>query len=186
MQTDELLTSSPDSSNTMLAAVRVNDVYSFRYNEKESKNRFSPYHCFDGQLIVKQRENGKFYLVDTYWGSKYNQFTAYQDMKIKTIEQALEQGELTFRCNLDEVEEIKEWETAYYDDSDFYNLSYQSGCYKYFVKKKGAQRSKEKMLQSIKQKITDTEYKRDSAIRELQSLSDRLNKIESGDTTVYI
>lgn len=177
---------SPSNTNAVLAALRVNDVYSFRYNEHELKKRFSPYHCFDGQLVVKKRNNGEFYFVDTYWGSKYDKFEAYSDMKRKSIEQALEEGTLNFICNLDDVDEIKEYEIVYYDDNDFHNLSYQSGCYKYFVKKKDAIRSKEKMLQSIKQKIEETEYKRDSAIRSLEDLKQRLLKIESGDTSVYI
>jgi hypothetical protein len=174
------------AASAVLAALRVNDVYSFRYNEHELKKRFSPYHCFDGQLVAKQRENGEFYFVDTYRGSKYDKFTTHGDMKRKSIQQALGEGTLTFICNLDEVDEIKEYETVYFDDDDFYNLSYQSGCYKYFVKKKDAIRSKEKMLQSIKKKIEETEYKRDSAIGFLEKLKQRLLKIENGDTGVYI
>lgn len=181
-------TSAGIEQNRLLAAVQFNenDVFSFRYNEAELKARFSPHHCFDGQFIVKVNSKGEKYFVDTYWASKYDGFTAYQDVKSRTIDEALSQGELTFRCNLNDVEEIKEWEKEYYDDEDIFNLSYQHSCYSYFVKKKGAVKSQAKMLQSIKTKIEEAEYKKQSAERDIVRHNDTLKKIEAGDTSVYL
>lgn len=164
---------------------RENDVYLFRYNEAELKARFSPYHCFDGQLIVKVNSKGEKYFVDTYWASKNDGFAGFQEgVKSKTIDEALSQGELTFVCNLNDVEEIKEWEREYYDDEDIFDLSYQHHCYSYFVKKKGAVRSQAKMLQSIKTKIEEAEYKKQLAERDIVKFNEILKKIEAGDTSV--
>ena len=60
MQSVESMQSSGNIANAVLPAVqfKVKDVFSFRYNEEETKKRFEPYHCFDGQFIVKQSENG--------------------------------------------------------------------------------------------------------------------------------
>jgi hypothetical protein len=188
MQNDNLKNEIPTCDNTGLATVqfKVNDVFSFRYNEEETKKRFEPYHCFDGQFIVKQRENGELYLMDTYWASKYDGFKHWSDYKWKTIEDAQKQGTLTFICNLDEVEEIQEHDLQYYADEDLFNLSYQHGCCKFYVKRKGAKRSIDKMLQSIRQKIEDEHSKIRSAENSLKWLNETLKKIEAGDTSVYL
>ena len=188
MQSIKSMQPSGNIANAELPAVqfRVNDVFSFRYNEEEARKRFEPYHCFDGQFIVKQRENGELYLMDTYWASKYDGFRHRSDCKWKTIEDAQKQGELTFRCNLDEVEEIREHELQYYDDEDLFNLSYQHDCYEFYVKRKGAERSIDKMLQSIKHKIEDAEYRKKSAEWDIERYTETLAKIEGGDTTVYL
>lgn len=164
--------------NDIQIELKVNDVYSFRYNEEEIKKRFEPYHCFDGQLVVKKRHGGDLYLVDTYWGSG--------DNRTFTLEKALNEGTLTFKCNLDEVENIREHEFGYYDDSDLFNLSHQHGCYKHYTKRKGAERSKGKMLDTINKKISDTEYEIQWAQRNLIGLNERKQKIIDGDTTTYI
>jgi hypothetical protein len=158
--------------------LKVNDVYSFRYNEEEIKKRFEPYHCFDGQLVVKKRHDESLYLVDTYWGSG--------DNRVFSLEKALKEGTLTYKCNLDDVETIREHEFGYYADDDLFNLSHQHGCYKHYAKKKGVERSKEKMLETINKKISETEYEMDYAARNIISLNERKQKIIDGDLTTYI
>ena len=174
MTTDETTTKTAIDGNTLFAEVklRVNDVYSFRYNEAEVKKRFEPYHCFDGQLIVKER-NSKLILEDTYWG--------YGDNRTFTLEEALQEGTLTYKCNLDEVEEIKKHELSYYADEDLFNLSHQHGCYSKYAKRKGAQRNKEKMLAILTQQIADEKSKIEWAQRSLVSLNEKLQKLEEGD-----
>jgi len=188
MENVNLKNKTPTCGNTGLATVqfKVNDVFSFRYNEEETKKRFEPYHCFDGQFIVKQRENGELYLMDTYWASKYDNFKHWSGYKWKTIEDAQKQGTLTFICNLDEVEEIREHDLQYYADEDLFNLSCQHGCCKFYVKRKGAKRSIDKMLQSIRRKIEDEHSKIRSAENSLKWLNETLKKIEAGDTSVYL
>jgi hypothetical protein len=95
--------------------IKLNDVYKFRYHEEvRNKKAFDPYWCFDGQLIVKENKNG-LYLEDTYWSSDSRKFT---------LEEALQDGILTFVCNLDDVIECREYNLQYYEDEDTFNLSY--------------------------------------------------------------
>ena len=96
-------TSAGIAQNPVLAAVqfRENDVFNFRYKPEEAKKRFETYHCFDGTLVVKKYSNDKLYLVDTYWCGG--------DNKTFTPDEAIEKGELTFLCNLDEMVDIKKW-----------------------------------------------------------------------------
>lgn len=168
------------AQNPVLAAVqfRVNDVFNFRYKPDEAKKRFEPYHCFDGTLVVKKYSDDKLYLVDTYWSSG--------DSRTFTPDEAIEKGELTFLCNLDEMVDIKDYETLYYDDADIVKMHIHAGYRSRFLIKKGTQRSQAKMLQSIKQKIEDEHSKIRSAENSLKWHNETLKKIEAGDTSVYL
>lgn len=180
MKKSELTTENPAGAKPVLAAVQFkeNDVFNFRYKPEEAKKRFEPYHCFDGTLIVKKYSDGNIFLVDTYWSSG--------DNRTFTPEKAIEQGELTFLCNLDEMVDIKEWETLYYDDADIVKLHIHAGYRSRFLIKEGTQRSQAKMLQSIKQKIEDEHSKIRSAENSLKWYNETLKKIEAGDTSVYL
>ena len=160
------------TDETTTVKLRVNDVYSFNYNAVEVEKRFDPYHCFDGQLIVKEI-NGKLILKDTYWGSG--------DNRTFTLEKALQEGTLTYKCNLDEVEEIKEYELSYYADEDLFNLSHQHGCYSKYAKRKGAKRNKEKMLAVLTKQIAGEKRKIEWAQQSLVTLNEKLQKLEEGD-----
>lgn len=166
--------------NAVLAAVQFkeNDVFEFRYKPEEVKKRFEPYHCFDGTLVVKKYDNGKIYLVDTYWSGG--------DSRTFTPEKAIEQGELTFLCNLEEMVDIKEHEMLYYDDADIVKMCIHAGYRSRFLIKKGTRRSQSKMLQSIRQKIEDEHSKIRSAENSLKWYNETLKKIEAGDTSVYL
>lgn len=157
--------------------LKVNDVYSFTYRPEVAKDKFEPYHCFDGQLIVKQYDSGKFYLEDTYWTSNNRTFTRTE---------ALKQGFLKFKCNLDDVDEIIQCDVIYYEDKDIVNLSHQHGCYKRFVLKKGAKRSKKKMLFAAKKMISDHENKINYSSREIEQLKEKIKKIKSNNLDIYL
>jgi hypothetical protein len=160
--------------------IKVNDVYDFRFKEELAKKMFEPYHCFDGQLIAKQSHDGALILEDTYWGSSGGN-------KKYTISDAQELGTLTFKCNLDEVEIIKRGDLQYYSDSDLFDLSQQHSCYPKYGKKKGAEKSKEKMAAVIAEKIASAEHNIESANRDIIRLKATLSKIESGELEgVYI
>lgn len=157
---------------------KENDVYYFRYNAEEVKTMFNPYHCFDGQLIVRKKENGELYLEDTYWGSGGN--------RRFTIEAAQKEGVLTFKCNLNDVETVSKHDLQYFDHVDLFDLSHQHGCYKSYAKRKGAQRSKEKMLAVIAEKIESNESEIRSAKRNIERLNESKAKLDAGEINIYI
>ncbi len=161
--------------------LKVNDVFRFRFSAEEIKKRPYPWHCFDGQLVVRARKDGSLYLVDTYWA-----FGSYGDSKSFSLEAIENIGTIEYVCNLDDVEKMNEWENMYYSDEDIFNLSYQAGCYKYWVKKKGAVRSLDKMLKSVTEKIEQAERDIKSAEWRKSCLEESKAKIESGDSSVYI
>lgn len=180
MENVDLKNETPTCGNTGLATVQFkeNDVFEFRYKPEEEKKRSEPYHCFDGTLVVKRNDNGEIYLVDTFWGGGKN--------RAFTPEEAIEQGELTFLCNLEEMVDIEEHETLYYDDADIVKMCIHGGYCNRFLIKKGTQRSQSKMLQSIRRKIEDEHSKIRSAENSLKWLNETLKKIEAGDLSVYL
>jgi len=150
------------------------DVYGFRYSEVRS---FDPSWCFDGQLVCRKDREGNLYLEDTYWNSNGICFT---------LEKALKEGKLTFRFNLNEVEETNKDCVLYYDPKDIFNFSHQHGCYVSWRIKKGAKKSKEVMLNSINEKITEAYRKLASVVRDIELLSEKKTKVDGGNLSIYI
>lgn len=160
--------------------IRQYDFFSFQEHGRTS------HHCWDGQLVACTREDGSIYLADTYWASKYDKFQRGGDRKWFKIEDVEDKGSLKFICNLDDVEEIRKEEMAYYAEDDVFNLSYQHNCYGFFVKKKGAEKSQASMIELAKYKLQEAIGKKSSAEAAIVRLNDVLKKIEEGDTTVLI
>jgi len=156
--------------------IKENDFFHFRTTKVDS-------HCFEGLLMAMKYENGEIYLADTFWG------IGNTSGKTFTIAQAEEKGELKFYCNLNDIEPISDVEANYYNDKDIFLLSRQHACVescRYYYKRKGAQRSKEKMLQTITEKIDSAEREAKWLLNDVIRLTGIKAKIESGDTTVYI
>ena len=156
--------------------IKENDFFHFR-----SKKRSS--HCFEGLLRAVKYENGEIMPCDTFWGINDGSGV------ILTIAEAETEGELKFYCNLNEIEKIPNHERDYYDDKDIFVLTRQHACSDsciYSFIKKGAQRSKEKMLSTITEKIDEAQRKANCLLRDVEQLTEIKAKIEAGDTTVYL
>jgi len=156
--------------------IKENDVFNFRYKEEIVEQIKEPYWCFDGQLIARKYK-GKILLVDTYWASENKQFTP---------KEAKEMGELTFKCNLNDIKKCSECDLVYYADKDIFNLSHQHGCYKDFYIKKDAKRNKEKMLTELHERMEKAKRDLEKIGREIESLSGKITKIKSGELGIYI
>jgi len=87
---------------------------------------------------------------------------------------------------LKNVREIQEWELDYYDDEDVFDLSEQHGCYKKFFLRKGAKKSKEKMLRVINEKIENTRKEIEGLIWDIERFAETKTKIENNDLDVYL
>lgn len=140
--------------------LREGDVFRFSYSTEYRAKLFMPDHCFDGQLVALDYCES-IILFDTYWllGSK-----PCGDAMRFTQEEALARGELTFVCNLNDVEVIDTWFAQYYDDADVFDLSYQHQCYPYFAIRKGAERSQSKIFRKIEEKMQEERRSIESAI----------------------
>ena len=156
--------------------MKVNDVYKFRYNEDYTKQNFEPYHCFDGILVVRKGKND-LYFEDTFWSSDTSKFPiTYFENK----------GDLTFLCNLDNVEEISEYYVKYYDDVII--LGMHKGYHTKYYIQKGQQRSKSKIIKEIEKKIFDDEETVKYALDRIERSKKLLEEINNGKNIneVYI
>ena len=112
--------------------MKEGDVYKWYYKndaEYRRNNSSTAYWCMDNKAVV---HNGN--LIDTYW--------LYMD-KERIVESStcrhvnVDDVDLEFVCNLNDVEFIDKWQTEDYDK--VYNLSRQKNCYPLYAIDKGAQ-----------------------------------------------
>ena len=159
--------------------IREGDVFYFRYKPEIEKKIAFPYECFDGQLVAKKYTDGSIYLQDTYWGLDY------PSNRIFTPEEAKEQGTLEYRFNLNDVEKGIESDLNYYHDNDVFLFNHQHGRYSEVYVRKGAKRSKEKMLSVVNQKIKETKKKNEKLLQELIKLGELKGRIEMCDLDIH-
>ncbi|MGJ0846534.1 hypothetical protein ACR77J_07590 [Tissierella praeacuta] len=161
--------------------LKLGDIYSFRYKYEYIKDKAGdPYHCLDGQLIVKKDINDKLYLQDTYWGGI--SLDDDYDSRVFTLESALKLGELEFICNIENIERIKEYEMDFYADEDAFNLSHQHRCYKAYYKKKDSQKCPKKMEEVLLYKIERAKSEIKSKEIDINRFRRELETVREGKT----
>lgn len=149
----------------MKIKLKKGDVYEFRWSAEEREKEVyggALRHCFESLLVVMQ---GSFYdrdsdeykdelrLVDTFWGVNRRDTNT-----VFTLKDAERRGNLTFYCNLDEIEKIKQYEIDEYEDKDLFRLHDQHACSEscvYWYKKIGAKKSPEKKIKAIENRMTE-------------------------------
>lgn len=151
--------------------MRLNEVYRFSYSAEARAAMFEPHHCFDGQLIVRARDDGSLFLHDTFWGGSGG--------RTFTLEEARAKGELTFVCNLDDVEKIKDYEAPYYAEGDVFNLTSHHGHSKRFVKRKGALRSRDAILAHLHERLSSARREVDSAVSRVEWMAREIQRVET-------
>lgn len=164
------------------AEPRAGDIYRFCYNAAERERLgFSANHCFEGYLHARELAGGLM-LVDTYWG--FN-----GDGRAFTPAEAGKKGTLTFYCNLNDVEPIKDYEQVYYSDADLFTVSEQHACVPrcvHWFTRKGAVRNAEKMLRVISERIANAERKIKYATDDIQQFTEKRQQVEAGNLEVYL
>ena len=162
--------------------IRAGDVFSFSYHSTGEQGWDSRTHCFEGTLIAQEVDD-RMILVDTYWGIGDTSGRRF------SLEDAEKQGTLTFRFSLNDVEPIQEWEREYYADDDIFRISRQHACIPSCVawyKRTGVQRSRDKILDVLRQKIHEQRREIECAVGRIERLAGVQAKVEAGDTNVYI
>lgn len=107
------------------------------------------YHCFNWTFKVSHRESDDaWFMVDTYFNDKY----------IELTDENFDEFEFLFDFNeVDKHSGKNIWE---YDENDYWHVAVDSGGMycggKYFLRK-GAQKSKEKVLERIQNEIEELE-----------------------------
>lgn len=160
------------------------DVFRFTYSAEaweRAQNRIGHGDlrwCFDGQLVFR---GGRFY--DSYWGLD----RGVVDGRSLTVGEAVSDGTLAFVCNLGEVERLRGGQSEYelYADGDAFDLSYNHGCHKHYVKRIGAKKNPEKMRAAVHRRVQDARDAIDRGLRNLENAVQRreelLSRIEAGE-----
>lgn len=144
-----------------IRVLREGDVFAFAYHQAEhEKARGDLNWCFDGQLVYRGGDR----LVDTYWGLE----RSYSEGRAFTVEEAQARGTLRFVCNLADVEKIQPHEYELYADGDAFNLSHQHGCYKHYVRRKGAKKDRERMTALVHRRVREAHDEVERAARNLE------------------
>lgn len=161
--------------------IKENDYFTFRYDTDSYTGVGDPYWCFDGRLVAKKNKDGSIFLEDTYWGSGNN--------RTFTVEEVSKLGKIEFVCNLDEVDFIDKHYTHYYDDCDVFNLGHQHNCYSRFAIKRGAKKSKIKMIYVLtakKDKLINDVVSNNREIERIASDIQELNNPNVNINDIYI
>lgn len=149
------------------------DIYRWHYRSPGDDNRaWGQYHCCSCIGIVRR---GRLY--DTYWmigtaaPSEGRSFGADNLHKI----------ELTRLGNLADLDEAKSYQAAYYDDADIVDIRHANSSHGCFYLRKGAKRSKRKMLETAQRRLELAEQNKRSAIRRAADMQAAIEKILTGD-----
>lgn len=163
--------------------LKEKDVYQARWKERSWGDQKD--HCFEGLLVVLRDHTDKLLLVDSFWGvGKMDEYN-----KKYTLEDAKKHFDLTYYCNLDEIEPVGSYDLNYYANEDVIFLHDQHACVescKYYYIKKGATRNRDKMIETLNKKIEESKYIIERETRNLKENSDKLAEVISGNLDIYI
>lgn len=154
--------------NTETLSWKDGDIYRWSWNEHEyeqRKNLANLYWCESRIGVV----NGE-YLVDTFWsgGSQSRHF--HKDTVISKLN-------VEFIGNKGDFSPCRKEDRAMYDDKDFLDLSHANNSGEYYLKK-GAVKSKEKMIKVVKRNALYLKRKIESAQRDLEIHLEKLTNVD--------
>ena len=142
----------------------------FRWYYKETLDKFEPYHCKARIAIF----NGEV-LYDIFWGKQPHNNHWFNSEDIDNL------IELEYLGNLLDFEPARKSDRAMYNDVDFLDLNHSNNSRGNYYLRKGAVKSKEKMVKIIKRNAvklkSDYEYAKVAYESEIDKLND-INTIE--------
>lgn len=163
----------------LLKNIKENDVFHFR---PKDYGEFANW-CRENLFVAMKDDDGKLWLVDTYWGIKR------WDNKKYTFTEANKLGRLEYYCNLDDIEKIGKEKLDYYAKEDTYMLHDQHACVescKYYFVRKGAKRNKQTMLDELDSRIQEAKREIDWNTRKVEEYSAKRQQVEDGNLDIYI
>lgn len=159
------------SDTTTAPGIKDGDIFRWRYkNEKpEHRREWGRYHCRSQIAVAKDG-----WLADTFWGSRSDGTAMWP------CDEAREILVLEKLGNLSEVEKRPEYEAMYYDDADIVDINHSNSSRGNFYVRKGADRSRHKMIQIAAEKAAAAERERDSALSKIERYKQALADLAAG------
>lgn len=141
------------------------DIYFWSWNaatmERHRKSQWGgmdPNHCCSHKAIIDSRGR----LLDTYWHGGSDSSRTW------TQEAAQSQLDLTYIGNLGALVKISYWELDYYEPGDVVDMRHLNNSSGLTFHKPGAVRSRERMLDVVRQRRKEARSQMDSAIYTLE------------------
>jgi len=152
-------------------AIKDGDIFRWRYKDEQPEHRraWGRYHC-KSQIAVAR--DG--ILRDTYWNDN-------SSGTIWSYDEAERLLELSFVANFADLEKRDELAAAYYDDADCVSLNHANSTRGNFYIRKGAKRSKSKMLDTLADQIAKAESEIEFARSRLDRYRETLTAITRGE-----
>lgn len=148
------------------------DIYRWRYKDEKPEHlaAWGRYHCKSRIAIANAGR-----LFDTYWGGFGSDSARW------TYADAEAQLELTRLGNFSELEKRPDYETMYYDAADIVDLRHPNSSRDNVYIRKGAPRSKAKMLSVLLERVETSERELNYAKLRIERDRERIAAIERGD-----
>ncbi len=163
-----------DRESGAVAPLREGDVYRWHYREPGDNGQYGRYHCCSNIAVVNK--HGR--LCDTFW-------SCGNDGRSFGIDD-LPRLELTFLANMADLDRHPEWQADYYDDADIVNLNHSNSSRDNFYLRKGAKRSRAKMLETARYRLEKAESAKRSAEWDIARYTKAIADIEAGKADGYV
>jgi len=147
------------------------DVFRWYYkNDDDYRQRHSgsgtAYWCMDNQCIYREGKG----LIDTYWTGLDGKYSSCCEKYVR-----LEEADLEFVCNLNDVEFI--WEQSKDEYDKVYNLSHQKGSYKVYAVDRGVGKSKKAILAKKEQELANVKSELEYLQRKVIWLAEEVKEL---------
>lgn len=148
--------------------IRDGDVFRWRYKDERPDDRrpYNRYHC---KSMIAVAKGGL--LIDTYWSMAGDNSTCW------SYETAVDVLELERLGNFAELEKRPEYDREHYDDADIVDLNHSNSSRDNFYIRKGAPRSRTKMLAVMSERVANAEREIGSAQRRLELARAKLAEV---------
>lgn len=165
--------------------LKKNDVYRWVDHGRSD-------HCFDAQLVVLENYDKQLVLCDTYWlrfsvTDEQFQYRTGCSQLVRApgnghLELVCNMGEFDWRCNKFAKKNLE----TEYAPADIMDISHQHGMYTLVGLRKGAQKSQEVMLSSIRRMIDEYQADARYAQSRIEELYRVQQQVRAGDLGCYI
>ncbi|RZN19498.1 hypothetical protein [Bradyrhizobium sp. Leo121] len=156
-------------------AMREGDIFRWSYrNPNASHGVYSGYHCCSRIAVFT---NGL--LRDTYWGLGCIDGRWFSGDAIRALD-------LEFVGNFADLKPANEHMADYFDDADIVDLNHSNSTRGNFYLRKGAVRSKAKMLEVARYRLDQSLSAERTAAWKSEQLRETIARIEAGETELFI
>lgn len=150
--------------------IKDGDIFHWRFSDEKLHADYLNYWC-KSRIFVCRGDR----LVDTYWGGGDN-FSAKLD--------DISRFNLEYIGNFSELEKRESYESEYYDSKDIVNLNHSNSSNGNFYIRKGAKRSKDKILEVLSYKKEQHERDAEYANRRAKEIDEQIKSIKSGELDI--